>query len=61
LLSSWLVNDTIASYFVFDLNGFEFLLDTIGVGQEDELLNKKSSPQANLEFELIDHIESEPN
>lgn len=32
LLSQWLISDTIASYFVFDLEGFEFLLDTIGVG-----------------------------
>jgi len=38
-----LVNDNIASYFVFDLNGFEFLLDTIGVASEEET-HKKPSP-----------------
>jgi len=27
-----LINDSVASYFIFDLGGFEFLLDTIGVG-----------------------------
>jgi hypothetical protein len=36
LLSSWLINDHVASYFVFDLGGFEFLLDTIGVGGNDD-------------------------
>jgi len=35
LLGSWLVSDVVASYFVFDLGGFEFLLDTIGVGSND--------------------------
>jgi hypothetical protein len=32
LLGQWLVSDSVASYFVFDLGGFEFLLDTLGVG-----------------------------
>jgi hypothetical protein len=36
LLSSWLISDQVASFFVFDLGGFEFLLDTIGVGAEGE-------------------------
>jgi hypothetical protein len=35
-LGSWLVSDSVASYFVFDLSGFEFLLDTIGVGSETD-------------------------
>lgn len=34
LLGQWLVSDSVASYFVFDLGGFEFLLDTIGQGGE---------------------------
>ena len=34
LLGQWLVSDNVASYFVFDLGGFEFLLDTIGVGSD---------------------------
>jgi hypothetical protein len=36
LLGQWLVSDSVASYFVFDLGGFEFLLDTIGLGSESE-------------------------
>ena len=36
LLGQWLVSDSVASYFVFELGGFEFLLDTIGVGAENE-------------------------
>lgn len=36
LLGQWLISDSVASYFVFDLGGFEFLLDTIGVGSESE-------------------------
>jgi hypothetical protein len=32
LLGQWLVSDNLASYFVFELGGFEFLLDTIGNG-----------------------------
>lgn len=35
LLGYWLISDQIASYFVFDLGGFEFLLDTIGIGEGD--------------------------
>ena len=35
-LSKWLISDKVASTFVFDLNGFEFLLDS---------LDPKSSPQ----------------
>jgi hypothetical protein len=35
LLGLWLVSDAAASYFVFDLGGFEFLLDTIGVSSEE--------------------------
>lgn len=31
-LKHWLISDSVASYFVFDLEGFEFLLDTIGLG-----------------------------
>jgi len=34
LLRQWLVSDSVASHFVFDLGGFEFLLDTIGVGSD---------------------------
>ncbi len=37
LLGQWLVSDSVASYFVFDLGGFEFLLDTIGLGSESEI------------------------
>jgi hypothetical protein len=36
LLGQWLVSDSVASFFVFDLGGFEFLLDTIGLGSESE-------------------------
>lgn len=31
---SWLRTDAIASHFVFELGGFEFLLDTIGKRDE---------------------------
>ena len=58
LLRHWLVNDAVASYFVFDLNGFEFLLDTIGVGAEKES-NLKRLTETQMEFELVEHIESE--
>mmetsp|Transcript_9033 Transcript_9033/g.8477 ORF Transcript_9033/g.8477 Transcript_9033/m.8477 type:complete len:142 (-) Transcript_9033:21-446(-) len=34
-LKQWLISDSVASYFVFELEGFEFLLDTIGIGQEE--------------------------
>ena len=37
LLGQWLVSDSVASYFVFDLGGFEFLLDTIGLGAESDI------------------------
>lgn len=57
LLSSWLVSDQVASYFVFDLGGFEFLLDTIGVGSDsDPSLKYYSDGQ---EFEVIETPEEE--
>jgi len=30
LLNQWLVADSIVNYFVFELKGFEFLLNSIG-------------------------------
>ena len=42
LLGQWLISDNVASYFVFDLQGFEFLLDTIGVGAETKLEQQKT-------------------
>lgn len=41
LLGQWLVSDSVASYFVFDLGGFEFLLDTIGLGSEGQDLSSQ--------------------
>lgn len=35
LLSSWLVSEKAVNYFVFELKGFEFLLDTISCDQDD--------------------------
>lgn len=35
ILGQWLISDSVASYFVFDLGGFEFLLDTIGQGETE--------------------------
>jgi len=35
-VASWLKSDSIASHFVFELGGFEFLLDTIGKKDEEE-------------------------
>lgn len=48
LLGQWLISDSVASYFVFDLGGFEFLLDTIGVGggvggEPDSLKRRESN------------------
>lgn len=34
LLSNWLVSDTVVNFFVFELRGFEFLLDTISPNEE---------------------------
>ena len=53
LLRQWLVSDSVASYFVFDLGGFEFLLDTIGVGSEADLRRRKSSDD-NEELKEVD-------
>eukprot|EP00347_Sterkiella_histriomuscorum_P017580 403348792 len=53
LLGLWLVNDKIASYFVFDLNGFEFLLDQIGINSESESGLQKLG-QTRMDIEQID-------
>lgn len=34
LLSNWLVSDIVVNFFVFELRGFEFLLDTISPNEE---------------------------
>ena len=34
-VGAWLKSDSIASHFVFELGGFEFLLDTIGKKEEN--------------------------
>lgn len=36
LLSSWLVSEKAVNYFVFQLKGFEFLLDTISCDKSDD-------------------------
>lgn len=36
LLSSWLVSEKAVNYFVFELKGFEFLLDTISCDKTDD-------------------------
>ena len=51
-LGSWLISDQVASYFVFDLGGFEFLLDTIGVGDADSGLDSMLGDNA-LDFQVI--------
>jgi hypothetical protein len=40
-VGSWLKSDSIASHFVFELGGFEFLLDTIGK-QDEETRGRKA-------------------
>jgi hypothetical protein len=35
-VGNWLKSDSIASHFVFELGGFEFLLDTIGKKDKSE-------------------------
>lgn len=49
-LKQWLISDSVASYFVFDLEGFEFLLDTIGLGSEDKKID-------NIDFEIVEREE----
>jgi len=57
LLSSWLISDQVASYFVFDLGGFEFLLYTIGVGAEGE--QALTYFNDGMEFEVIESSHEE--
>ena len=50
-LEKWMISDTIASYFVFDLSGFEYLLDIVGedeqqpVSGDDDVINTSSIPK----------------
>lgn len=39
----WLKSDSVASHFVFELGGFEFLLDTIGKKEDQPKQLVKSS------------------
>jgi len=41
-VGNWLKSDSIASHFVFELGGFEFLLDTIGKKNED--ISRRGDP-----------------
>ena len=56
LLSQWLISDSVASYFVFDLGGFEFLLDTIGIGSETDS-KRKLSEGGMIDMEQVDQKE----
>jgi hypothetical protein len=42
-VGNWLKSDSIASHFVFELGGFEFLLDTIG--KKDENVSERRDPR----------------
>mmetsp|Transcript_19576 Transcript_19576/g.30128 ORF Transcript_19576/g.30128 Transcript_19576/m.30128 type:complete len:124 (+) Transcript_19576:8885-9256(+) len=46
-VAHWLKSDQIASHFVFDLGGFEFLLDTIGSREEES--KEEKEPEASEE------------
>lgn len=43
LLSSWLVSEKAVNFFVFELKGFEFLLDTISCDKSESATNETSS------------------
>jgi len=53
-LNAWLVNDKVASYFVFDLRGFEYLLDTIGIGHEPENAQEEQKEEVPVRKESVD-------
>ena len=50
LLGQWLISDSVASYYVFDLGGFEFLLDTIGLSTSEVELKMIQILSNNLIF-----------
>ena len=55
LVGNWLKSDSIASHFVFELGGFEFLLDTIG---KTDFSSTPHAGQASLtESKQVDHLE----
>jgi hypothetical protein len=43
LLSVWLVSEKAVNYFVFELKGFEFLLDTISCDQDESVSTDKAT------------------
>ena len=56
----WLKSDAIASHFVFELGGFEFLLDTIGKKEEvsEKTLSKpggEARPQPKKDEQIDSH------
>ena len=48
-VGNWLKSDSIARYFVFELGGFEFLLDTIG--KKEQAKEESSESQLQVEDE----------
>lgn len=54
-LHNWLVTDTVASYFVFDLEGFDFLLDNIGLDDSEGGAKKQEKEKM-----VADEEEKEP-
>jgi len=48
LLSSWLVSEKAVNYFVFELKGFEFLLDTISC-DKDETQSTDTAAKADIQ------------
>jgi hypothetical protein len=68
LLSTWLVSETVVNYFVFELRGFEFLLDTISSHKPqsdaksvDAVIEKVSTvvPTSELEKLMLGSVKQE--
>lgn len=52
LLSSWLASEKAVNYFVFELKGFEFLLDTISVDKQEQATQKVTGDKPLLTSDL---------
>jgi hypothetical protein len=56
LLRKWLVTESVVKFFVFELNGFDFLLETIGMSVESLGLNASAdeAEETDLKVQMRD-------
>ena len=63
LLELWVFNDSIAQYLAFEVRGFEFLLDRMGLSESEKINSEDSNETGKsllMESDLMDYMQKSP-